>query len=65
MASLVARALMEDRPHGEHDGPRSGIDRVLRTTFWQSSSTPHDAPVISLASRRAVRAPESRTPTSR
>ena len=54
MASLVARALMEDLLHGEEHDPRRGIDRVLLAIFWRPSSPVTPAAVISLSAPRAA-----------
>jgi hypothetical protein len=61
MASLVARALMEEHPQGDRHDPRTGIDRVLLSTFWRPDRAARPAAVISLAARR----PGARAPTSR
>jgi len=52
MASLVARALMEDHPEGDRHDPRKGIDRVLLTTFWRPDREARPARVLSLYARR-------------
>ncbi len=61
MASLVARALMEDLPEGNRRDPRPGIDRVLLTTFWRPNQGARPAPVVSLYARRLG----DRTPRTR
>jgi hypothetical protein len=53
MASLLARALTPDRPHGDAGDSRSGIDRVLRATFWQSNVTESAAAVIPITTPTA------------
>ncbi len=64
MASLVARALVEDPRSsagaGSHDHDR-GVERVLLGTFWRPSSPAAPAQVISIASRRGA----PRTPPTR
>jgi hypothetical protein len=53
MASLVARALTPESPQGEARAQRRGIDRVLRTSFWQSPVASRSADVIPITTRTA------------
>lgn len=53
MASLVARALIEDHPQQGRRDPRRGIDRILLTSFWRPAFEAHPAVVISITECRS------------
>jgi hypothetical protein len=52
MASLVARALIEDPPQRGHHDTRRGIDRVLLATFWRPGPRDATRNVVSITERR-------------
>jgi hypothetical protein len=56
MASMVARALVEDVVPAQagNDGRRRGIDRVLLATFWRPSQRTAMAAVVPISANRST-----------
>ncbi len=49
MASLVARALMEEGCFGDAHTEHPGVDRILLATFWRPSTRSTPAAVVPIS----------------